>query len=301
MNRDWIAIDWGTSNFRAFLMQQGSKTAQISQPCGLLNVTGSQFEATLEGLLRPWLDTHGALAVVMAGMVGSQQGWKEVPYTKVPCKGETLAALAHTFTTRWGSKTWIVPGLSTISQFEQPDAMRGEEVQLLGLAKRCPADSHFALLPGTHSKHATLKNGAITAFSTFMTGELFSVLTQHSLLGRALPAQQDSQAAFLKGVDTALHDVPFSHLIFSARTRRLNKDIADSWIHSYLSGLLIGYELRTLPGDQPIWIVGNPSLIERYQLAAGVMKQRLYPADGDDCFLCGLGDIATSLFKGRDS
>ena len=297
MSRYWIAIDWGTTNFRAFLMNQAQRVDQINHPCGLLSVENAQFGPTLYAMLQPWLEQYGKLPVVMAGMVGSQQGWHEVPYAPQPCGASDLLARTHAFTTSWGSPAWIIPGVSGTSHFGQPDVMRGEEVQLLGLCQLHPATHHLALLPGTHSKHAQLVEGKISVFSTFMTGEIFSLLSQRSLLGKVLPEQQEDNAAYLLGVQTALRGAPFTHLIFSARTRRLAGEIATSHVHSYLSGLTIGHELLAIPAGQQAWVVGSPALTARYQLAASLMDLQLTPVNGDDCFIRGLSHLF-SLIKG---
>jgi len=295
MKNHWIAIDWGTTNFRAFLMQGSLQVSRINQACGLLSVEKGQFAQTLQALLESWLEQYGNLPIVMAGMVGSQQGWHEVPYAPLPCNAADLASGTLAFTTSWGSPAWIIPGANGVSQFSQPDVMRGEEVQLLGLAALHPANQHVALLPGTHSKHAQMQHGEITSFSTFMTGEVFSLLTQHSILGRALPEQLEDEKAFLLGVKTAGKGAPFTHLIFSARTRRLAGELSETSIHSYLSGLTIGYELQTLLVQQHAWVVGSPALTARYQLAAGQMNLSLSQANGDDCFIHGLWHLFCQL------
>lgn len=295
MKADWIAIDWGTTNFRAFLLQGQHVVAKIAPPCGLLSLTKETFASTLGQHLAPWLQEHGALPIVMAGMVGSQQGWQEVPYVAAPASAQNLMAHASPVSTPWGSPAWIVPGVSNLSAFGQPDVMRGEEVQLLGLHALHPGTQHYAVLPGTHSKHAHLSHGEITHFSTFMTGELFSLLSQHSLLGRALPEQTEDDGAFLAGVEAAHHGAPFSHLIFSARTRRLNGEIPPQQVHSYLSGLLMGHELAVIPQETSAWVVGSPSLTARYQLAASALQIQLHAANGDDCFLRGMTALRTQL------
>lgn len=299
MKNNWIAIDWGTTNFRAFLMQGSKQVSRISQPCGLLSVEKDQFAPTLQNLLQTWLEEYGNLPIVMAGMVGSQQGWHEVPYAPLPCNAQDLASRTLAFTTPWGSQAWLIPGANGTSQFGQPDVMRGEEVQLFGLSALHPADEHFVLLPGTHSKHAQLRLGEITASSTFMTGEIFSLLSQHSILGRALPEQQEDNEAFLLGVRTAIQGAPFTHLIFSARTRRLAGEIKEASVHSYLSGLTIGYELQALPAALHAWLVGSPSLTARYELAASLMDLNFSPANGDDCFIHGLWHLFTQLQGNR--
>lgn len=299
MKNNWIAIDWGTTNFRAFLMQGSKQVSRISQPCGLLSVEKDQFAPTLQNLLQTWLEEYGNLPIVMAGMVGSQQGWHEVPYAPLPCNAQDLASRTLAFTTPWGSQAWLIPGANGTSQFGQPDVMRGEEVQLFGLSALHPADEHFVLLPGTHSKHAQLRLGEITASSTFMTGEIFSLLSQHSILGRALPEQQEDNEAFLLGVRTAIQGAPFTHLIFSARTRRLAGEIKEASVHSYLSGLTIGYELQALPAALHAWLVGSPSLTARYELAASLMDLNFSSANGDDCFIHGLWHLFTQLQGNR--
>lgn len=291
MNNNWIAIDWGTTNFRAFLMRGEQCLSTLSRPCGLLAVEKNRFADTLKTLLQPWLADQGALPVVMAGMVGSQQGWHEVAYLTQPCGLKSLAAGAMAFTTDWGSPAWIIPGVRGQGLAQQPEVMRGEEVQLLGLARLHPAAQCLAILPGTHSKHVQLNHGEIGRFSTFMTGELFSLLSRHSILGNALPEQREDAQAFMLGANTARTGAPFSHLIFSARTRRLSGEIAAANIHSYLSGLLIGYELHALPTHQSIWVVASPSLIARYQRAAEPLGLSLRAADGDSCFINGLSQL----------
>ncbi|RDK96008.1 2-dehydro-3-deoxygalactonokinase [Enterobacillus tribolii] len=288
---NWIAIDWGTTNFRAFLLEDERIIARLAEPCGLLSVENKQFGATLQRLLAPWLEERCALPVVMAGMVGSQQGWQDVPYATLPAGAQNLVRGTYTFTTPWGSPAWIIPGVTGNSRYGQPDVMRGEEIQLLGLAQCHPAQEHFALLPGTHSKHARMRQGEIVDFTTFMTGELFSLLCQHSLLGRDLPEQEPHDPSFALGIDTASEGTPFSHLIFSARTRRLAGEIALPHIHSYLSGLLIGHELATVDGGQPAWVVGSSALTARYQQAAGRLGLKLNAVDGDTCFLQGLNSL----------
>ncbi|NDO81280.1 2-dehydro-3-deoxygalactonokinase [Citrobacter sp. NCU1] len=295
MKRDWIAVDWGTTNFRAFLMNEHRVVARTSAPCGLLTIENGAFAVTLHQQLHPWLTDVGAVPVLMAGMVGSQQGWRNVPYASLPASAQNVLAGMQAVETPWGSPAWIIPGLCGQSAWNQPDVMRGEEVQLLGLNALHPAAEHYALLPGTHSKHARMKNGSITAFSTLMTGELFSVLSEHSLLGRALPPQDEDNASFLAGVNAAQNNIPFSHLIFAARTRRLSGEIASEHVLSFLSGLLIGYELSTLPEGQQAWVVGSASLTARYQYAATVTHTQLMPVSGDACFLHGLAVLRSLL------
>lgn len=294
MHKHWIAIDWGTSNFRAFLMKDSLCVATTHAPCGLLNVPDRQFAAALQPLIQPWLDKYPTLPLLMAGMVGSQQGWLEVPYVALPAGGEQLAAQVATVNTPWGSPCQIIAGVSGPNAFGLPDVMRGEEVQLTGLAALHPQAQHCVILPGTHSKHAFLLNGQIRHFSTFMTGEIYAVMLNHSLLGRDLPEPSDDASAFALGVSHAPAAPFLSNALFSARTLRLDGTLPPADVASYLSGLLIGAELLALPETQA-WIVGSPALTERYTRAASQMGISLQPADGNDCFIEGMAAICRSL------
>lgn len=295
MKKYWIAADWGTTNFRAFLMNEHNVVARQSAACGLLSIEKGAFADTLHHQVAPWLAEVGPVPVLMAGMVGSQQGWLNVPYAPLPAGTESLLAGIKSVETPWGSPAWIVPGLTGRSAWDQPDVMRGEETQLLGLQALHPAASHYAILPGTHSKHAQMKDGVITAFSTLMTGELFSILSRHSLLGQALPPQQENPDSFLAGARAAKGDAPFSHLIFSARTRLLMGELPPEQVHCYLSGLVIGHELASMPEGQRAWVVGSASLAARYQCAAAVYPLEIEVADGDTCFLRGLSTLRSML------
>ena len=295
MGKKWIAIDWGTSNFRAWLMNDVRVKNHIARPCGLLNIDKNAFAQTLYGLLGGWL--RDAPPLLMAGMVGSQQGWREAPYCPLPADSASLSAHRCFVATPWGSPAWIIPGVSGLNALGLPDVMRGEEVQLLGLAT-LSRTVRRAILPGTHSKHARLEAGAIRDFSTFMTGELFALLVGHSLLGRDLSDAGPDDEAFRLGVRHSQLDAPQSQLLFSARTLRLGGDLPASGVRDYLSGLLIGAELRHSP-RKGLAVVGAETLCERYRMAAEELGITLRFYDGDRCFLAGMTLLYHSL-KGED-
>ncbi|MCK2181177.1 2-dehydro-3-deoxygalactonokinase [Hafnia paralvei] len=294
MNNYWIAIDWGTSNFRAFLMNNNQCIDTINAHCGLLSVPDRQFDAALLLLITPWLMKHPNLPILMAGMVGSQQGWQEVPYVALPASYQCFAQQTAQVTTSWGSPCRIVAGASGANAFGLPDVMRGEEVQLIGLAAQYSQEQHLVILPGTHSKHATIAHDHILHFNTFMTGEIYAVMLNHSLLGRDLPESDEDHHAFALGVQNAQKAPNLSNALFSARTLKLDGSITPAQVASYLSGLLIGSELSALPGKQA-WIVGSATLTERYTRAASLLGITLTPANGDDCFIHGMNTIYQSL------
>lgn len=296
MKNHWIAIDWGTSNFRAFLMKEHQCLDTVSAPCGLLHVPDRQFAAALKPLIGHWLAAYPQLPLLMAGMVGSQQGWQEVPYVALPAGSRQLAQCTASLETPWGSPCQIVAGVSGMNEFGLPDVMRGEEIQLIGLAALHPdpQNSQYVILPGTHSKHAELHNGEIRQFSTFMTGEIYSVVLSHSLLGRDVPESPEDTRAFALGVTNAQRVPHLSNALFSARTLRLNGVLTPAQVASYLSGLLIGAELHAVARKEA-WIVGSPALTERYTRAAKQLGITLTSADGNACFIQGMTQIYQCL------
>ncbi len=294
MSKNWLAVDWGTTNFRAWLMRDSDVVSVINAPCGLLQVENGQFEAALQTHIAPWTAEYGALPILMAGMVGSQQGWVNVPYCEGRADAQQLAKTAHTLRTHWGSQGWILPGVAGHSAVGLPEVMRGEEIQLIGLMALAPAENHLVILPGTHSKHATVEHNAIHHFSTFMTGELFQLLMTHSLLGRDLPPQQPDSRAFALGVQHSGLNAPLSQLLFSVRTLRLRGDIALTGVGNYLSGLLIGQELRQC-APTPHWIIGSDALNARYQQAASLLGLVMEALSGERCFIAGMNQIRLYL------
>lgn len=294
MSEKWIAVDWGTTNFRAWLMQGETPISSVNDACGLLQVADQQFETTLLSRITHWLAEYGPLPVLMAGMVGSQQGWVNVPYCKGRVDAPTLAAGAHLLHTEWGSPAWILPGVASVSDVGLPEVMRGEEVQLIGLATSVKASRLRAILPGTHSKHAFLEKGVIQHFSTYMTGELYQLLMAHSLLGRDLPDQQPDPHAFDIGIEHSGLHAPLSHLLFSVRTLRLHGEVALTGIGDYLSGLLTGEELRQCP-HEPHWLIASDELLHRYQRAASQLGLTVEPLSDERCFIAGMSQIRMSL------
>jgi len=263
-----IAVDWGTSSFRAYrLDRDGAVLEQRSAAAGLLACQGN-FEAALAQRLSGWDDA----TVVMAGMIGSRNGWHEVPYVDCPAGAEQIAAgmlevAAAAFT---GRRLFIAPGVRYRPVIGTPEVMRGEEVQLLGLAPRlAPGEPHTLCLPGTHSKWAVLDDGRLTSFRTAMTGELYALLTRHSLLATSMdPHAGDDAAAFARGLATARSDGGLPSHLFSVRTLALFGELTPAQAPSYLSGLLVGHELEGLaPSAGRVHLIGNVELTRRYERA----------------------------------
>ncbi len=290
-----IAIDWGTSSLRGALIDNGGVAGVARERTfvrGILTVEPGGFPAVFENCFGDWM-TPDALCLI-SGMAGSQQGWLEAPYCPCPAGFDDVAArLAWIVPGRIA----VVPGLS-IDPGGIPDVMRGEETQIFGALQLLDLNDARLVLPGTHSKWVTVTDSRITHFSTSMTGEFYALLRQHSILARTLPVVDSPHdaGAFEQGVTYALRGDGLLHTAFSTRTLALFQRMAADALPSYLSGLVIGEELRGQPlarGDSVV-IVGADALVARYEQALallGVSCQRV----GSNATWLGLRAIAQSL------
>ncbi len=268
--RPLIAIDWGTSSLRgAQLGAEGQVLATREFARGILSVPPGQFAAVLDELFGDWMQAPGALCLI-SGMAGSRQGWQEAPYCPCPVG---FAELGQHLLWLQPGRIALVPGLSCLGQdaLQTPDVMRGEEVQIFGALRLAGRDTATLVLPGTHSKWAQVENARVTRFSTFMTGELYALLSQHSILGKTLDLNGAfNEAAFLQGVDKSQTTGSVLHQLFAVRTLGLFERLPAAALPSYLSGLLIGEELRTQNRQAtqgPLILIGSDSLTMRYTLA----------------------------------
>jgi len=264
-----IAIDWGTSSLRGALIENGSVAEERTFARGILTVEPGGFPEVFESCFGDWM-TPDALCLI-SGMAGSQQGWLEAPYCPCPAGFDDVAAqLAWIVPDRIA----IVPGLS-IDINGIPDVMRGEETQIFGALQLLDLNDARLVLPGTHSKWVTVINQKITHFSTWMTGEFYALLRQHSILARTLPAAEPPHDgdAFEQGVGYALRGDGLLHTAFSTRTLALFQRMAPSALPSYLSGLVIGDELRVqrLQRGETVIVMGAEALAARYEQALGLL------------------------------
>jgi len=269
--RPVIAIDWGTSSLRgARLGASGQVLESREFPRGILTVAPGQFESVFHELFGDWMQAEGALCLI-SGMAGSRQGWQEAPYC--PCPAGFAELGQHLLWLQPG-RIALVPGLSCTSAdtLHTPDVMRGEEVQIFGALHRAGRDSATLVLPGTHSKWVQVHSGRVVLFQTFMTGEVFAVMSQHSILGKTLDLNGAfNESAFLQGVDQSQQTGSVLHHLFAVRTLGLFDRLSAAQLPSYLSGLLIGEELRSQSlspaQDGPVILIGSDALTMRYTLA----------------------------------
>ncbi len=283
-----IALDWGTSSLRAFLMAQRNVIDSRESRHGIQHLPSQGalgYEQAFSELTGDWLSRWPALPVVASGMVGSAQGWREAPYARCPANIQTLAKHSSPLRTANGTEIWIAPGVLYDEADTSPEVMRGEEIQIAGALSLNPAWSirSYIVLPGTHSKWVFIENGKVVRFSTYMTGELFAVLRQHSILGRLMPPGDVADAAvaadaFTLGLSTAQVDkAALTNQIFGARTLGLTGRVPPAGLASYLSGLLIGHEIvsgLSWLGDlasTPLVVIGTRQLCERYKDALSAM------------------------------
>lgn len=292
-----IALDWGTSSLRAALLGPGGAVLEErSLPRGILTVAPGGFPEVFREAVSGWRAPEGTL-FLLAGMVGSRQGWREAPYCACPAGFRDIAgALAWVEPQRIA----IVPGLSCEAD-GVPDVMRGEETQVFGALDLLGLSDGLFVLPGTHSKWVRVAAGRIESFSTFMTGEFYALLRQHSILARTMPDGDGGLdiPAFERGVGYALRTGNLMHAAFSARTLALFEALPVAALPSYLSGLVIGEELRSqalAPDAAPVVLVGSPALTQRYALALRVAGIRSR-AVGSEATWRGLWAIAGQLGK----
>jgi 2-dehydro-3-deoxygalactonokinase len=265
-----IAVDWGTSSLRgARLDEAGKVLEEKSAPLGILNVPNGDFAAVFAAQFSDWMRPAGTRCLI-SGMAGSRQGWIETPYVACPAGPDELAQHLH-----WieRGRIALVPGLSD-EQGDVPDVMRGEEVQIFGALRLAGLSDGLFVLPGTHSKWATVRGGRVVGFRTFMTGEVYGLLTQHSILARTLDADAPlDESAFCRGLERAGNGEGLLHNAFGARALALFGRLSPAPSASYLSGLLIGEELQQqkLPTGGEVIAIGASALTARYGLA---LKQR---------------------------
>ena len=269
---DLIALDWGTTSLRAArLSPDGAVLEERQGPDGILQVPAGGFPAAFSNLLKGWPLRPGTLCLA-SGMVGSRQGWLEAPYCPCPAGASELAGrIAWVPDAPSGVRLGIVPGLST-QHAGVHDVIRGEEVQVFGALELLARDQGTFVLPGTHSKWVRVRDGRIAGFSTFMTGEVYALLRRHSILARTMPENDGDldEPAFLRGVLHARQAGSLLHAAFAARTSSLFDQLPAAALPSYLSGLVIGEELRAQRLENSgadLVLVGAPGLTERYRLA----------------------------------
>lgn len=303
----FVAVDWGTSSLRLWLTgPDGTVLAETRSAEGMGSLDPAGFEAVLRVRLGDLGFEAASLSepvpVILCGMVGARQGWREAPYAEVPTALSNIPARAISVAAE-GLDARILPGLCRRDP-GRPDVMRGEETQLLGLVLDDPALSATVCMPGTHSKWVRLESGRVADFSTVLTGELFALMSRQSILrhtiGEASPSGDPEAADFRRGVEDALAD-PAGILgrLFPLRAENLLFGLAGTAAADRLSGLLLGAEIAPSvrnTGPEPIVLVASGRLAGLYGAALRVAGRDFRLVDADDAVRAGLLHAARSLW-----
>jgi len=283
---DWIAADWGTSHLRVWAMQGERPIAEASSARGMGTLTPGEFEAALLELVEDWLG-DGATLVLACGMVGARQGWAEAPYLPVPAAPGAGAIKVPARDPRLS--VHILPGLS---QLGPPDVMRGEETQIAGYLSSRPQWDGVLCLPGTHSKWVHASAGEVISFRTFLTGEMFALLCNQSVLRHSLSNDGFDDAAFAEALSDAMsRPAELGARLFGLRAADLLTGATPAQTRARLSGLLIGVELAAA---RPFWlgrelvVIGAEATAPLYQRALSVQGAPCTRADVTEMTLAGL-------------
>jgi 2-dehydro-3-deoxygalactonokinase len=291
-----IGVDWGTSSFRAFRMApDGTVLDRRHAPRGILQVPDGAFGNALTELVGDWL-AEGESRILLSGMIGSRQGWREAPYLACPAG---LGDLARSLTpvAAGNAQGFIVPGLIADDDDGVTEIMRGEETQILGVLPSI-GQAGIACLPGSHSKWARIEAGRIAGFTTAMTGETFAALRDHTILGRLMTGDGRDAVAFDAGLARSQQGGGLLHHIFGARTLVIAERLSEESAASYLSGLLIGHDvwaaLTSYGRDRTVHLIGEESLCRLYgrALAACGMSHEIANHDAAALGLTRIGELA---------
>lgn len=300
MKADWIAVDWGTTNLRAFAMGPEGIRAEAMSEDGMGRLTPSDFEPALIQLIEPWLGP-GVTPVLACGMVGSRQGWFEAPYRATPCTPMDVGQMVRVPVRDPRIKVQIVPGLK---QMKPADVMRGEETQIAGALALDPAFDGAMCLPGTHSKWVQISAGEVVSFQTYLTGEMFALLSAQSVLRHGMAATGWDEDAFDLGVANGMaRPERLAAHLFRLRAEGLIADLGPDAARAQLSGLLIGAELAAA---RPYWLgarvvlVGSPELTALYARALAAMGAPSQTLPAKDCTIAGLARAAGRLMKAAE-
>ena len=261
-----IAVNWGTSNFRAYKLDpQGNVEAEKFSGRGAVSVTAGGFQDALMAEVLEWMDSRDN-RILMCGMVGARRGWKEAPYLQVPAGFDQILKGVIKLGAE-GMDARIVPGLIGFDSTGVPDVMRGEETEILGCSAEVGHNVHFCL-PGTHTKWVRMEDGRIGSFATSMTGDLFRAIRESTILRQCTQHEPSDEEAFLLGVARSGQDGELGHQLFGVRTLVLTGRMSEMSASSYLSGLLIGNEVRNMASrDDDVHLIGDVALCTLYQKA----------------------------------
>ncbi|MBM9595792.1 2-dehydro-3-deoxygalactonokinase [Roseitranquillus sediminis] len=294
---EWIAVDWGTSNLRAWIIgADGAVLQRLTSDKGMSQLQRNEFEPTLTSLVQPFIKGERRVPVIVCGMAGARQGWVEAPYETAPCTPPGIGTALPLSIRSAPLEVRILPG---VKQDSPADVMRGEETQIAGILAADPRFDGVICLPGTHTKWVQISAGEIVSFRTFMTGELFALLSRQSVLRHSVGGDGWDGDAFLAAVrDGMARPQALASSLFGLRAESLISDLAPDAARARLSGLLIGAELQAA---RPYWLgqdvrlVGAESLCRQYAEALSAEGLSVSVAGAEDMTLAGLAAARRAL------
>lgn len=297
----FIVLDWGSTNIRAFLCTNEQVQEVKKSHEGVTVFHGADCEGVFERLCGPWLEEYGPMKTVMAGMVGSVNGWIDAPYLPCPTDLGALASKLCPVPNQRNLSIHVIPGLC-VKAADNCNVMRGEETQLAGVIQQGQGKYKLCIMPGTHCKWVAINGSTVETFRTAMTGELHSILMQYSLVGLGTPQQEQDPTIFTQALERGLHENNVMAHLFEVRAGRILGQIPAHLAGECLSGLLIGAEVASMlrlfqisQSEDPVAIVANPFLAQRYSQALEMVGIKSQSLDGDQCFLQGVMPLAAQI------
>lgn len=292
-----IFVDWGTTNLRAYLVnKEGLCVDELFEPIGIKMLGDRTCEDVLTEKTAQWRKAFSIDRVLLVGMVGSEIGWQAVAPLEGPCGIGKIASALEGVSSKQFSSIEIVPGVRTNTNSQASGMMRGEEVQVFGVSSESVEKEQLVCLPGSHSKWVLSIGGEIQSISTFMTGELFQIVREHSVLKESLATSTNeiNEFHFKEGLKAVAEGESILKLMFSVRTEMVcNPTRSNHERASFMSGLLIGSEVLTglkelpNPADKSIVLVGNGDLAQAYEIAFQFFNCEATTVDVRDAFLEG--------------
>ena len=290
----WVALDWGTSNFRAYLMDNNNVIDQVSTQEGMKFIDQNEFEKILIKNIDAWNNKFDIKVIIASGMVGAKQGWIEVPYINSPCDIRNV-----NFKTLKILDDANIHILSGVSQFNPSDVMRGEETQIAGFLLNNVDFNGSICLPGTHSKWVNMNSYNIQEFTTFLTGELYEIVKKYSILNHSLNTTELDDEIVKSSAKLIIENPSFiSNKLFEIRADNLLKNSNQTSNNSKLVGYLLGIELsgsRTYWEDKDLVIIGSSNLNKYYELILNERSNSIRLFNSSDMALNGLSFYKKSL------
>lgn len=290
-----IGLDWGTTNARALRFDATGRVVELREkPLGILRVANGDFAAAFTELVGDWRLAAPNVRVLMCGMIGSRQGWREARYAALPADSD---ALAQALLDMPDLRAAIVPGIAGDGLAGAPDVIRGEETQAIGIVALKKCRDVTLCLPGSHSKWLEIRDGKLARFATFMTGEAFAALKDHTILGRQMTGTATDPAAFAAGLARAREPGGWLHHLFTVRTDGLFARLAPEAGASFLSGVLIGHEIAAALAafaSRDVIVVGSEQLATPYRAALESAGCRVDGVPGEAAVGAGLWQLAVS-------